>query len=237
MAFPPLENHYHNHYGDSEAGAVVPHVPGDLHAPPSWVLPCMHNFCSTKTVTTSLLTTEPETEKLISELAASATDTKDVISTAGLALLKGIRYRMAELQSRLHHDYSTKLEKLQAISNKAKAFGRLYQQMEALLEQNENSVQFLQEDTKKNIKEKVEKALEGKASNQREPKHKISMQEYFEELIGGINIKASVSTACEEVLPSTTDLTEMCRPKGPAFEFSDEGPDHPFLQESAAGRF
>ncbi|PKU26757.1 tripartite motif-containing protein 54-like [Limosa lapponica baueri] len=93
-----------------------------------------------------------ETEKLISELAAAATDTKGMIDTVGMRSLKDIGYRMAELQSRLHHDYSTKLEKLQAISDEAEACGQLYQQMEALLEQHENSVQFLQEDKKKSRK-------------------------------------------------------------------------------------
>lgn len=55
---------------------------------------------------------------------------------------------MAELQSKLHHDYSTKLEKLQVITNEVEASGEIYQQMESLQEQHENSVQFLQEDKK-----------------------------------------------------------------------------------------
>ncbi|XP_009578136.1 PREDICTED: probable E3 ubiquitin-protein ligase MID2, partial [Fulmarus glacialis] len=54
-----------------------------------------------------------ETEKLINELTAGVTDTKVMIDTVGMGLLKGIWYRMAELQAKLHHDYSTKLEKLQ----------------------------------------------------------------------------------------------------------------------------
>lgn len=95
---------------------------------------------------------------------------------------------MAELQFKLHHDYSTKLEKLQVISNEAEASGQLYQQMETLLEQHENSLQFLQEDKK--FKEKTEKVLEGKGSYQDPPKHKISMNSILtsssEELISRI---------------------------------------------------
>ncbi|XP_009330857.1 PREDICTED: tripartite motif-containing protein 54-like [Pygoscelis adeliae] len=170
-----------------------------------------------------------ETEKLTNELTADATDTKVMIDTVGMGLLKGIWYRMAELQSKLHHDYSTKLEKLQVISNEAKASGQLYQQMETLLEQHENSVQFLQEDKK--FKEKIEKVLEGKGSYQDPPKHKISMQQYFEELIRGINIKDYLSTACEEMLSSTTDISDTRQSECPAFVFSDESPDHHFCKE------
>lgn len=68
--------------------------------------------------------------------------------TVRIGLLKAIWYRMAELQSKLHHDYSTKLEKLQVIANEVEASGEIYQQMESLQEQHENSVQFLQEDKK-----------------------------------------------------------------------------------------
>ena len=55
------------------------------------------------------------------------------MDTVGMGLLKGIQYRMAELQSKLHHNYSTKLEKLQEISNEAEASGQLSQQTETLL--------------------------------------------------------------------------------------------------------
>ncbi|KAM9272164.1 tripartite motif-containing protein 54-like [Cariama cristata] len=106
-----------------------------------------------------------ETEKLMNELTAGATDTKVMTDTAGTGLLTGVWYQIAELQSKLHHDCSTRLEKLQVISNDAEASGQLYQQMEALLEHHENSVHFLQEDKK--IKEKIEKVDP--------PKHKISM--------------------------------------------------------------
>ncbi|KAM6344533.1 tripartite motif-containing protein 54-like [Alca torda] len=170
-----------------------------------------------------------ETEKLINELAAGATDTKVMIDTVGMGLLKGVRYRMAELHSKLHHDYSTKLEKLQVISNEAEESGQLYQQMETLLEQHQNSLQFLQEDKK--FKEKVEKVLEGKASYQQQPKHKISMQQYFEELIRGINIKDYLSTASEEMLSGITDIPETCQSECPAFDFSDESPDRDFCKE------
>ncbi|KAM6126497.1 putative E3 ubiquitin-protein ligase MID2 [Phoenicopterus ruber ruber] len=170
-----------------------------------------------------------ETGKLINELTAGATDTKVMIDTVGMGLLKGIWYRMAELQSRLHHEYATKLENLQVISNEAEASRQLYQQMETLLEQHENSVQFLQEDRK--LKEKIDKVLEGKASYQDPPKHKISMQQYFEELIKGINIKDYLSTTCEEMLSSTTDILETCQSECPAFVFSAESPDHHFCKE------
>ncbi|XP_009888251.1 PREDICTED: tripartite motif-containing protein 54-like [Charadrius vociferus] len=170
-----------------------------------------------------------ETEMLINELTAGATDTKVMIDTVGMGLLKGIRYRMAELQSKLHHDYSTKLEKLQVIANEAEVSGQLYQQMETLLEQHENSVQFLQEE--KQFKEKVEKLLERKALYQDPSKHKISMQEYFEELIRGMNIKDYLSTECEEKLSSTTDIPETRQLECPAFVFSDESPDHHFCKE------
>ncbi|XP_075015541.1 uncharacterized protein LOC142086401 isoform X2 [Calonectris borealis] len=66
-----------------------------------------------------------ETEKLINELTAGATDTKVMIDAVGTGLLKDICYRMAELQAKLHHDYSTKLEKLQMtvlISTSAKKY-------------------------------------------------------------------------------------------------------------------
>lgn len=181
----------------------------------------IHNF--------SLIYFTQETEKLINELTAGARDTKVMIDTVGMGLLKGIRYRMAELQSKLHHDCSTKLEKLQVIANEAEDSGQLYQQMETLLEQHENSVQFLQEEKK--FKEKVEKVLEGKASYQDPPKHKISMQQYFEELIRGMNIKDYLSTACEEMLSSTTDIHETHQSECPAFVFSDESPDHHFCKE------
>ena len=151
------------------------------------------------------------------------------MDTVGMGLLKGIQYRMAELQSKLHHNYSTKLEKLQEISNEAEASGQLSQQMETLLEQHESSVQFLQED--RNFKGKIQKVLEGKASHQDPPKHKISMQQYFEELIRGINIKDSLSTACEEMLSSTTDIPETRQSEWPAFVFSNESPDHRFCKE------
>ncbi|GAB0194751.1 E3 ubiquitin-protein ligase Midline-1 [Grus japonensis] len=170
-----------------------------------------------------------EAEKLINELTAGATDTKVMIDTVGMGLLKGIWYRMAELQSKLHLEYSTKLEKLQVISDKAEASGQLYQQMETLLEQHENSVQFLQEDRK--LKEKIEEALEGKASHQDPAKHKISVRQYFEELVKGINIKDYLSTACEEMLSSTADIPKTCQSECPAFVFSDESPDHLFYKE------
>ncbi|XP_010288264.1 PREDICTED: tripartite motif-containing protein 54-like, partial [Phaethon lepturus] len=170
-----------------------------------------------------------ETKKLTNELTASATDTKVMIDTVGMGLLKGVWYRMAELQSKLHHDYTAKLEELQVISNKAEASGQLYQQMETLLEQHENSVQFLQEDRK--LKEKIGKVLEEKASYQDPPKHKISMQQYFEELIRGFNIKDYLSTACEEMLPGTTDIPETRQSECPAFVFSDESPDRHFCKE------
>ncbi|KAM6413704.1 tripartite motif containing 13-like [Rhynochetos jubatus] len=99
----------------------------------------------------------------------------------------------------LHHDYSTKLEKLQAVSNEAKASGQLYQQMKTLLEQHENSVQFLQGDKK--LKQTIEKVLEGKASYQDPQEHKISVPQYFEEHIKGINIKDYLSTTCKVMLP------------------------------------
>lgn len=137
---------------------------------------------------------------------------------------------MAELQSKLHHDYSTKLEKLQVIANEVEASGEIYQQMETLQEQHENSVQFLQEDKK--FKEKIEKVLERKASYQDPPKHKISMQQYFEELIRGINFKDYLSTAYEEMLPSTTDIPETHKSECLAFVFSSESPDRHFCKEA-----
>nr|XP_013803163.1 PREDICTED: E3 ubiquitin-protein ligase Midline-1-like [Apteryx mantelli mantelli] len=169
------------------------------------------------------------TEKLINELTAAATDTKIMIDTVGTSLLKGIRYRMAELQSKLHNDYSTKLEKMQVLSNETEAPGQLYQQMKTLLEQHLNSVQFLQEDKK--LREKIEKMIEGKASYQDPPKYKISVRQYFEELIKGINIKDYLSNTCEEMFASITDLHETCSSECPAFVFSGRSPDQFFCKQ------
>ncbi|XP_040424495.1 E3 ubiquitin-protein ligase Midline-1-like isoform X1 [Cygnus olor] len=170
-----------------------------------------------------------ESEKLINELTADATDTKVMIDTVGTGLLKGILYRTAELHSKLHNDYSTKLETLQVISKEAEAPRQLYHQMETLLEQHVNSVQFLQEDKK--LKEKIEKMLEGKASYQDPPTYKISVKQYFEELIKGINIKDYLSSACQEMLTSTTDIAETCRSEYPAFVFSGQSPDQSFYKQ------
>ncbi|XP_010150719.1 PREDICTED: tripartite motif-containing protein 54-like [Eurypyga helias] len=170
-----------------------------------------------------------ETEELINKLTADATDTKEMIDTVGSGLLKSIFFQMTELQSKLHHDYSTKLEKLQAVSNEAKASGQLYQQMKALLEQHENAVQFLQGDRK--LKETIEKVLEGKASYQDPQEFNISVQQYFEELIKGININNYFSTTGKEMIPRTTDIHRMRQPECPAFVFSDESPDHHFCRK------
>nr|XP_013043209.2 E3 ubiquitin-protein ligase TRIM63-like isoform X3 [Anser cygnoides] len=170
-----------------------------------------------------------ESEKLINELTADATDTKVMIDTVGTGLLKGIMYRMAELHSKLRNDYSTKLETLQVISKEAEASGQLYNQMETLLEQHVNSVQFLQEHKK--LKEKIEKMLEAKASYQDPPMYKISVKQYFEELIKGINIKDYLSSACQEMLTSTTDIAETCRSEYPAFVFSGQSPDQSFCKQ------
>ncbi|XP_013043207.3 E3 ubiquitin-protein ligase TRIM63-like isoform X1 [Anser cygnoides] len=170
-----------------------------------------------------------ESEKLINELTADATDTRVMIDTVGTGLLKGILYRMAELHSKLRNDYSTKLETLQVISKEAEASGQLYHQMETLLEQHVNSVQFLQEHKK--LKEKIEKMLEAKASYQDPPTYKISVKQYFEELIKGINIKDYLSSACQEMLTSTTDIAETCRLEYPAFVFSGQSPDQSFCKQ------
>ncbi|XP_040424497.1 tripartite motif containing 13-like isoform X3 [Cygnus olor] len=214
----------------------------ELFTPPVLVLSCAHNFC--KQCLEKILIHQnchhvnghfhcplcrKESEKLINELTADATDTKVMIDTVGTGLLKGILYRTAELHSKLHNDYSTKLETLQVISKEAEAPRQLYHQMETLLEQHVNSVQFLQEDKK--LKEKIEKMLEGKASYQDPPTYKISVKQYFEELIKGINIKDYLSSACQEMLTSTTDIAETCRSEYPAFVFSGQSPDQSFYKQ------
>ncbi|KAM8799554.1 tripartite motif-containing protein 54-like [Eudromia elegans] len=170
-----------------------------------------------------------ETEKLIHELTADATDTKIMIDTVGSSLLKGIRYRMADLQSKLHNDYSTKLEKLQGIANETDAPGQLYLQMKNLLEQHLNSVQFLQEDKK--LRGKIENMLEEKALYQDLPRYKISVRQYFEELIKGMNIKDYLSITCEETFASTPDTSEVCRSECPAFVFAGQSPDQFFCRQ------
>ncbi|KAG6938047.1 tripartite motif-containing protein 54 [Chelydra serpentina] len=169
-----------------------------------------------------------ETEKLISELVSSTTDTKVMIDTVGISLLKGIRCRIAELKTKLHMDYSTKLEKLHLVESETEAPRQLYQQMKTLLEQHSNSVQFLQEDKK--LRSKMEKLIEGRSLNQDPSKYKISVRRYFEELIRGFNIKEYISTTSDEMLASTSDLYEACRPECPAFAFSGESPDQSFCK-------
>ncbi|XP_075795796.1 tripartite motif containing 13 isoform X2 [Pelodiscus sinensis] len=169
-----------------------------------------------------------ETEKLISELLSSTTDTKMMIDTVGLSLLKGIRCRIAELKTKLHKDYLTKLEKLQLVESETEAPRQLYQQMKTLLEQHSNSVQFLQEDKK--LRRKMEKLIQGRSLYQDPSKYKISVRRYFEELIRGINIKDYISTMSDEMLASTSDLSEACRPECPAFAFSGDSPDQSFCK-------
>ncbi|CAM5155031.1 unnamed protein product [Natator depressus] len=169
-----------------------------------------------------------ETEKLISELLSSTTDTKVMIDTVGISLLKGIRCRIAELKTKLHKDYSTKLEKLHLLESETEAPRQLYQQMKTLLEQHSNSVQFLQEDKK--LRSKMEKLIEGRSLFQDPSKYKISVRRYFEELIRGINIKEYISTTSDEMFASTSDLYEACRPECPAFAFSGESPDQSFCK-------
>ncbi|KYO29843.1 hypothetical protein Y1Q_0023183 [Alligator mississippiensis] len=172
--------------------------------------------------------TRKEAEKLINGLTSSTIDIQVMIDTVGTSLLNGISCRIAALKAKLQEDYYTKLEKLQPASSGTEPPMQLYQQMKAFLEQHSNSVQFLQEDKK--FKKKTEQIIEGSSFCQVPTKYKISMKQYFEELIRGINIKDYLSPTANKAFPSTSDLQEACMPLGPAFDFSGESPDQTFCR-------
>ncbi|XP_063147880.1 tripartite motif-containing protein 54-like [Candoia aspera] len=168
-------------------------------------------------------------EMRINELVYTSADVKVMIEAVGTSLLKGIRWRMAELKGKLCNDYSTKLEKLQLVANDLQVSTHLYHQMKIFLEQHSNSVHFLQED--KIFRSKLEKLTEGKANQQDTNDCHISIGQYFKDLIKGININNYISTNSDETLESSSEFPEAFKPDCPAFSFSGGIPNESFCQE------
>ncbi|XP_062977676.1 tripartite motif-containing protein 54-like [Elgaria multicarinata webbii] len=170
-----------------------------------------------------------EIETKINELTYTIADVRVMIEAVGASLLKGIRWRMAELKAKLGKDYSTKVEKLQLAASELQVPRHLYHQMKTLLEQHSNSVHFLQED--KLFRSKVEKLMDGNSLHQETKDYHISVGQYFKDLIKGIHINNYISSNSDEILASSNELPEVFRPECPAFSFSGGIPNEPFCQK------
>lgn len=81
-----------------------------------------------------------EREKLFKKVAAGVADILVIIDVVGVSLLMGILHWTAEMLSKLHNDFSNKLEKVQEVPNKAEACEQTSHQMETLQEQHVHPV-------------------------------------------------------------------------------------------------
>ncbi|XP_053153310.1 tripartite motif containing 13-like isoform X2 [Hemicordylus capensis] len=170
-----------------------------------------------------------EIEKIINELTYTIADVKVMIDAVGASLLKGIRWRMTELKTKLGKEYSTKVEKLQLAANDFQIPRHLYHQMKTLLEQHSNPVHFLQED--KMLRSKIDKLIEGNSLQQDTKEYQISVGQYFKDLIRGIHITNYISSNSDEILANFNELSEVFSPECPAFSFSGEVPNESFCQK------
>lgn len=166
---------------------------------------------------------------MIGELTSTIADVKVMIEVVGTSLLKGIRWRMAELKEKLGQDYSSKIEKLQLLANELQVPRHLYHQMKTLLEQHSNLVNFLQED--KILRCKIEKLLEGNTLQQDPKDYHISVGQYFKDLISGIHIAHYISSNSDDTVVNSNEAYEAFQSECPAFSFSSEMPNESFCQK------
>lgn len=180
-------------------------------------------------LTTNFCGFSQEIDMMLGELTSTLADVKIMIEAVGMSLLKGIRWRMCELQEKLGKDYSSKIEKLQLLANELQVPRNLYHQMKNLLEQHSNLVHFLQED--KLLRQKLEKLIEEKSLQQDPKDYHISVGKYFKDLIRGIHITDYISSNSDEMIANPSGVCEALRPECPAFSFSSEMPNEPFLKK------
>ncbi|KAK6480755.1 tripartite motif-containing protein 54-like [Huso huso] len=144
-----------------------------------------------------------ELEKLQDQLLSTAEETKAMISAVGDSLLMEIRFKVSSLKMKVDKESTEKCNELQSALEDLQGSRRLYMKMKSLLEEHINPIQFLKED--KQLKIEVAKLFEEDRPLPVPKRDNISVGQYIEELIKGIDIKQVAISKADDLLVKVGD--------------------------------
>ncbi|MGH0136893.1 UNVERIFIED_CONTAM: hypothetical protein FKN15_019570 [Acipenser sinensis] len=148
-------------------------------------------------------TVSQELEKLQDQLLSTAEETKAMINAVGDSLLMEIQFKVSSLKMKVDKESAEKCNELQSALEDLQGSRRLYMKMKSLLEEHINPIQFLKED--KQLKIEVAKLFKEDRPLPVPKRDNISVGQYIEELIKGIDIKQVAISKADDLLVKVGD--------------------------------